>query len=56
MRLRVLERGNQRRKVGEIAADELDVGQLLRDQLGLGVGLALDQSERLVTLGVQELG
>ena len=55
MRLRVLERRDQRREVGEIAAHELDVRQLLAHHLGLRVVLTLDDAEDFVALRVEQL-
>ncbi len=54
--LRQLERGHQRRQVGEIAGDRLDVRHLL-EQLGdARVALTLHHPEHVVALTVQELG
>ncbi len=54
--LGLLQRADQGRQVREVAGDELDEGQLGLDLHALGVVLALDQTEDLVALLVQQLG
>ncbi len=54
--LRQLDRGHQRREVGQIAGDRLDVRHLLEQFGDPRVALTLHHPEDVVTLTVQELG
>ena len=53
--LHLLDRGDQRREVAQVAADELETGALLLHELGLRVRLSGDEAEHLVPLRGQEL-
>ena len=56
VRLHLLDRGDQRREVAEVAVDELERGCLVDDHLALRVVLAANEAEHLVALADQELG
>src|SRR3989440_10503703 len=56
VRLHLLDRGDQRRQVLEVALDQLERRILVLDHLGLRVRLASHEPEDLIALAGQELG
>ena len=54
--LDLLDRGDERRQVAQVAVDELERRRLVDDHLALRVVLAPDQAEHLVALAGEELG
>ena len=51
-----LHRLHQRREVGQISGNDLDIGKLIAQKIGLGIVLTLDHAEHLISLAMQELG